>query len=261
MLALLLLSLATGSVCTDISSETTIDGFISEIQDTLDDLRYIAWIESKSDLRSITYSLTDSVTIRDRQIQLKDYCISVYPDTKYIRIFSGVNFLMDIHYDTNETVPLHANLKNINAEPGMSGTDTMLFLHHILIGLGVKSCSLRNCARILYSHYPNSDLPVSPNFAVLVSIPLISLRTICGHTTDWYSNFGYHNANVHQITAEMKRIHDIPVGNTTLGPHLLKLWNQADKTEFQREYELQEWQFSSLLKLRDGARWFVYFKE
>ena len=95
MLALLLLSLATKSLCTDISSETTIDGFISEIQDTLDDLRYIAWIESKSDLRSITYILTDSVTIRDRQIQLKDYCISAYPDTKshgaglLLKIFLG----------------------------------------------------------------------------------------------------------------------------------------------------------------------------
>ena len=121
-----------------------------------------------------------------------------------------------------------------------SGTVIMMLVQHLLIEIGVRTCSLINCAKVRYEGG---------------SVPLIYLRCIRGKTTDWYSDFGYFNGQKAQIATEMRRIHDSPYRNTSFGPWLLALWNQANKTDFDSALKKNDWRFLHLRELRDSGYW------
>ena len=192
-----------------LSAETNINGFISESRSTLQSLGRKC---PKYSLKQ--YNITDTLNVQQRQIQLTRY-IKTRTLLQHFQIFaseSGLmedsSFLIAIYYNTKTTPYLTANIFDIRTinRIALSGTDIMLLCHHILIGIGVKTCSLINCSKLRYETESESRV-----------IPLIYLRCIRGKTSDWYSDLGYSNQNEDKIATEMKRIHDTPYRNTTFG--------------------------------------------
>ena len=263
--------------CVYKSSHQTLDSFISDTADTLEFLRAHKWKE-RSRFPSKLYNLTDTVTIWDRQlmeaegpvghykslpyrqVQLKGFCIMTSPMKETLQIAScggWDSFLIVIELARNQSVGHHAYIIYLNAAATMNGTQCVLLINYILSGIGVQLCSLQNMARLKYQYEAEPGIIGEP-----VSIPLIHLRCIRGMTSDWYSDFGYLSGNEQQIAREMKRIHDIPMVNSSksLGPWLLALWNQPDKTDFHRAYRKQKRLFLPLTLLRDGNQWTRTFK-
>ena len=166
-------------------------------------------------------------------------------------------FSFYIYYVGRRSDCPHATIQNIRTDSSLTGTEVVLLIHHILKRIGIKTCSLLNRAQFAYHYYSQRHMSILRD-----SMPLIHLRCICGKSTDWYSNFGYHNgiSNMERIAEEMKRIHDIRTKSCSLGPMLFELWMQKNKTEFHRVYTHFEDEFVSLTALRDCDEWMVYFE-
>ena len=227
----------------------SLDLFISETRDTLNyrkENNGSVWPRAPD----TNYSLTDPLCIGNYSIQLNEFCVTIRTFDESIQLLSSQmdTFTICIFYEDKPVPELRATIQSINSGPLMSGTEIMLLIHYILHALGVKRCTLLNRALFWYRTDVNGR----------VSIPLINLRCIHGEITDWYTSFGYRNANTYRIALKMEAIHDIKIGDKKLGPLLLSLWNRADKTEFHTTYMRFEGYFSSLTMLRDSHRWIVF---
>ena len=243
----ILVSIYLGSI--DTLSSTTLDLFISETRSTLNyrkENNGSVWPKAPD----TNYSLTDSLFIGNYSIQLNEFCVTIRTFDESIQLVSSQMdaFTTCIFYETKPVPELRATIQSINSGPLLSGTEIMLLIHYLLHGFGVKTCSLLNRALFWYRTDVNGR----------VSIPLINLRCIHGEITDWYTSFGYRNANTYRIALKMEAIHDTKIGDKRLGPLLLSLWNRTDKTEFRTTYIRFEGYFSPLTMLRDSHRWIVY---
>lgn len=261
MILQILLCLFARSGC--VVEETTLHGFIA-------DTRRIIGIISQNyekgwpDHQLRQYNITDTVTVKRRHIRLLGVCIRTRTLIRHMQIFACSTtefttqfFSVDVNYSYDGTPGLDAYICNVNsANQTLSGTEIMLLVHHILAGIGVKSCSLQNCANIRYKYYSGSYATALNAF-----IPTIDLRCIRGKRSDWYAEFGYSNANKDQIATEMTRIHDIVdfskdefihANLSLFGPWLCALWNKSDKTDFHMAYQNNLWRFSYLKHLRDA---------
>ena len=246
-------------LCMRLSFGTTLLEFINETRTTLESLSPDF---EKECTKFITkrYEITDTLTTPQRTVHLSGFCIRTRTLLEYMQIYACYQtetLSLAVYYSRNETVGLTALLLHVNAEldnPKMSGTEIMLLVQHILHGLGVKSCKLRNSAVIRYHLEARSSVRSA-------SIPVIFLRCIRGKTSDWYAEFGYSNGRQSEIEQEMVRIHDTPVTpyhKTAFSPWLYALWNRNDKSAFHIAYQENMWRFSWLYQLRDISTWIAY---
>ena len=167
-------------------------------------------------------------------------------------------FYVAMHYFHDRDPDVVAYIMGINSaetRSTLTGTQLMALIHHILSELGIRRCSLQNCAKCWYRY----DSP-STGKESSASIPLIYLRCIRGETSDWYSEFGYFNKNQQRIAQEMARIHAIPYGNSSFGHWLYALWTKQNKNDFHIAYQDNLWRFSSLVKLRDTSKWISFLQ-
>ena len=252
----------------ELSTETTLDDFIADTRNMVD-------LMCQNDAKrqhisrgnpgrpkhlSKRYNITDSLTIQQRSrtpIELSGFCIQTNVfinhqeecDASYLHIFAcqkAQGFFITVHPNLN------AFINSMISTPEMTGTETMFLVHHILKGIGMRTCGLRNCAKLDYEYDINGTTITS-------SIPLIDLRSIGGKTSDWYAEFGYANSFRERIAREMARIHDLPHRNSSFGPTLCALWHKADKTDFHIAYQDKLWRFMTLKRLRDSSMWMVHF--
>ena len=241
------------------SIATNLTGFISETRDKLHNLSRIEWSVTKYPNYELQrYNVTDTLIVPQRAIQLSNFCIKtrilgitylLIVATEFGRL-DGASFLVRIYYATKEIPYFTAYVCDIRATNATnqihSGTDMMFIMHHLLIGIEVRECSLMNSAQIRYG---------------CKSVPLIYLRCLKGRTTDWYSDFGYFNKNRAQIETEMRKIHDSSYRNTSFGPYLLALWNQENKEEFDTALKKNSWRFLRLKEFRDSEYWVADLSE
>ena len=238
------------------SPHTTLYAFIEDTKEILDSLK----TENVSSIDPAVpapqppptrYRLMDTVTIEQRRINLNGFCIIARSMPQKKTIYRGIceieshlecrgihSFLIAVQVVRQH---VHAFIFNINTADTMSGTECMLLINHILRQIGANTCTLQNISKYRYDRIS------------LRYIPLISLRCIHGRTSDWYSNFGYFNQNHAAISREMKRVHESPYHNTTLGEYLLNLWNRENKTAFHHAYQQNTDAFSTLISLRDPS--------
>ena len=202
--------------------------------------------------------------MQQRKIQMIGFRIRTRTIVDCMQIFGfdgfesdSATFLVSLQYAKNAhsltnpdlTAFIH-DVRSGTTNQRLSGTEIVLLIHHILLGIGVKSSSLHNAAKLRYNFWGHRKF-----------IPLICLRCIRGKTSDWYSDFGYFNINRKAIASEMAKIHDTPYQGSTFGPWLHALWNQSDITDFHMAYQNNLWRFTWLKKLRDTGDWIVVLNE
>lgn len=240
-------------------SAMTLDDFVSHTGATLQSLNSNIDPDSKwPEYLVESYNLTGTVVVQQRQILLTGFHIKtkIIIDCMQIFLFDkfgGALFFFVVQYTTTIPPNLKAFLHDIRCgatdNERLSGTEVMLIVHRIMIGIGVKRCSLHNAAKVRYDFWGQRQF-----------IPLIYLRCLRGKTSDWYSDFGYFNDNRAEIAMEMARIHNAPYQDSTFGPWLYALWNQSDITDFQIAYQQNVWRFSWLQKLTLSSDWAVFFQ-
>lgn len=277
LLCLNMLVYNVSSVKFTLPRDTTLDRFIAETRRTL----YILQRNingRQSQFSSKRYNIVDTLSAKQQQINLIGLCIKTSNLIHYLEIVAcdpTTIFSVSVHYANDHGPIPHAFISDIDAAAGtnhkLSGTEIMLLLRHILVGIGVKSCGLQNSASIRYDYHSDRNSTTFTGF-----IPLIYLRCIKGKTSDWYSDFGFYNANKDRITAEMLQIygatdyiqnnsstHSVSTGkNMTFGSWLYALWNRPNKREFHVAYQDNLWRFKRLKWLRDvwQGKWTAHFE-
>lgn len=234
----------------------SLDAFIVDTRQMVDLMRANS---GRPKCLSRRYNITDSFTTQQRSIQLLGLCIQTKTfinqgeecDSSHMHI-SVIEGAPRFFITVNPTRKLNACINSMISKPDMSGTEVMLLVHQILRGIGIKTCGLRNCAKLHYEYHWNGATLTS-------SIPLIDLRSIRGKNSDWYSDFGYVNIFHERIAREMNKIHDAPHGNSSVGPALYALWNRSNKTQFHIAYQAELSCFITLKRLRDVSLWIVDF--
>ena len=162
-----------------------------------------------------------------------------------MQCYNANNFDVSLNYYCNQSARAH--ILSMRRSHLMSGTQTMRLINYIVPRMGVPSATLVNEANLLYLYRDHQQ-----------RIPLIELRCMRGKHSDWYSDFGYFNANRESIAQVMQAIHCTEVhiddfgGTVCLGPYLHSLWI-TDSTEFHEFYIRFQDAFDPLLRLRKGT--------
>ena len=244
--------------------EVTLDDFISQTRTILQSLNPVIYPNKEwPQYVCESYNLTDTLVVQQRNVE----CIRLIGFRIRRKILLGdmqifgyegfdlenANFFFSVQYVTKVTADLKAFIHDIRAgatNQTLSGTEIMVLVHYILIGIGVKRCSLHNAAKIRYNFRGQRKC-----------IPLICLRCIRGRTSDWYSDFGYSNKNRAEIATEMSKIYKSPYRNSTFGPWLHALWKKSDITDFHVAYQNNPWRFTYLHQLSFSNEWFVFLNQ